>query len=103
MFLFYEDKKIQGKCDQCGYLCSNCESIKDRGQHRIFSIVLFPFIVIIKELLGNKEGVTYLGNSTFSVVRTSTDLKKADHEVTEMLEEISKKASRDDCTFVLKK
>ncbi|MAG07816.1 hypothetical protein CMI46_03305 [Candidatus Pacearchaeota archaeon] len=59
-------------------------------------------ICIIKDLLGKHKGINYLGNSKYVIKTKSKDLKKASHNLQEILESIEKQAKKEKCLFELK-
>jgi len=81
---------------------------KKKGKEKIikkefsFSTKESNGIKIIKETLGKYEGIKYLGNSKFVIIRKSADPKKTDMEIREILEEIEKQAHKLKCEFAFK-
>jgi len=60
-------------------------------------------ILVIKKLLTGIEGITYLGNSKFTIKRQAIDLKKLDSELNLILETIEKASRKDKCEFSIVK
>jgi len=60
-------------------------------------------IEIIKNILKDIEGLTYLGNTKFIIKRSSKDLKKLDSEITEILSKVEKSSKKHKCEFSLVK
>ena len=60
-------------------------------------------IIKIKKILSPYETVTYLGGSKFSISITSRDLKKANSELNEIIEQIEKNAKKEKCEFEMRK
>ncbi|PIZ82518.1 hypothetical protein COX97_04405 [Candidatus Pacearchaeota archaeon CG_4_10_14_0_2_um_filter_05_32_18] len=60
-------------------------------------------IEIIKNVLGKYDGIKYLGNSMYVIIKKSHDPKKADQEIREILKIIEENAEKSKCNFILKK
>ncbi|OIO40983.1 hypothetical protein COU56_02735 [Candidatus Pacearchaeota archaeon CG10_big_fil_rev_8_21_14_0_10_31_9] len=60
-------------------------------------------IEIIKNVLGKYDGIKYLGNSMYVIIKKSHDPKKADQEIREILKTIEENAEKSKCNFILKK
>lgn len=60
-------------------------------------------IIRIKKILANCDNINYLGGSNFQIKIKSTDLKKADHTINEILQAIEKQAKKEKCEFSSKK
>lgn len=60
-------------------------------------------IIIIKNMMQEYEGISYLGNSKFVIIKKALDLKKADNEITEILQTIEKESGKNHCIFAMKK
>ncbi|MEM3074410.1 MAG: hypothetical protein QW727_00485 [Candidatus Pacearchaeota archaeon] len=85
------------------FLQSKKEKIKEIKKEIKLSCKSPNGIVIIKNLLKDFDGITYLGSSKFSIKRASNDLKKTDYQIREFLEELEKNAKKYKCEFEILK
>lgn len=56
-------------------------------------------IIRIKKILKQHQDVSYLGSSKFVIKIKSADLKKASHDLNQILEDIEKQAKKSKCDF----
>ncbi|MFA5020325.1 MAG: hypothetical protein WC533_04460 [Candidatus Pacearchaeota archaeon] len=105
-----EDKKVLEKYfnakqieELSKVLQSKKEKQKELKKEFLLSCTEPDGITRIKRILSIYPEITYLGSSKFQIKVKSNELKKAGSEISNILEEIEKKAKKEKCEFSVKK